>query len=80
MRKIDIDDAKARFAELIEAAAAGEEIVIVKAGEPVARLCPPGEKARPREPGCLKGKFRMSADFDAPLSDDLLDAFGGKGS
>ncbi len=80
MRKIDIEDAKTRIGELIEAAAAGEEFIIAKAGKPVARLCPSGEKARPRKPGCLKGKFRMSADFDAPLPDDLLDRFHSGGA
>jgi prevent-host-death family protein len=75
---VDLDEAKADLATLIERVRLGEEIVIVEAGEPVARLVP--EKARkPRQPGSAKGQFWMSDDFDAPLPDDLLDLFEGKG-
>lgn len=78
MRKVNIYEAKTHFSELVEAASAGEEIIIARAGKPMARLCALGEKARPRKAGCLKGKFSVSEDFDAPLPDDLLEAFGGK--
>ncbi len=61
----------------MELAAAGEEIVIAKAGKPVARLAPLRDRKGPRKPGILAGRFRVSDDFDAPLPDDLLDAFEG---
>jgi len=75
---INIHQAKTTFSKLIEAAMHGEEIIIAKAGKPVARLMPITEVKPKRKPGALKGKIKMSADFNAPLPDDLLDLFGGK--
>jgi prevent-host-death family protein len=77
-RTVNIYEAKTNFSRLVELAAAGEEIVIAKAGKPVARLSPLRDGKGPRKPGCLSGRFRVSEDFDAPLPDDLLDAFEGK--
>jgi len=74
-------DAKTHLSELVERAAAGEEIVIAKAGEPKARLMPlraPKKKKKRRELGFLRGKIWIADDFDAPLPDDLLDLFEGK--
>ncbi len=79
MRTVNIYEAKTHFSRLVELAAAGEEIVIAKAGKPVARLVPLRDGTGRREPGCLAGRFRVSDDFDAPLPEDLLDAFGVKG-
>jgi len=75
---INIAAAKARLPELVERAARGEEIVLARAGKPKARLVPlaDGRKAL-RVPGKGKGRLRMSRDFDAPLPDDVLDAFEG---
>ena len=56
----------------------GEEIVISKAGRPVARLVPVQASAAPRTPGLMKGRIRVGKDFDAPLPGALLDAFEGK--
>ncbi len=78
MRKVNIYEAKTRLSQLVEAAAAGEEIVIARAGKPVARLVALRESSEPRKPGCLAGRFHVSEDFDAPLPDDLQDAFEGK--
>jgi len=50
----------------------------LKGGKPVARLAPL-EQRRPRRPGLLKGKIWVAKDFNAPLPDDLLDLFEGKG-
>jgi antitoxin (DNA-binding transcriptional repressor) of toxin-antitoxin stability system len=55
---------------------AGEEIIIAKAGKPVARLMPLKDRKVQRQPGLMKGKIWMSDDFDAPLPPDLLKAFG----
>jgi antitoxin (DNA-binding transcriptional repressor) of toxin-antitoxin stability system len=59
----------------VERAAKGEEIVIARAGRPVARLVPLGGAARPRRPGLLKGRIRIRKDFDAPLPEDILRLF-----
>ncbi len=78
MRKVNIYEAKTHLSQLVEAAAAGEEIVIAKAGKPLARLVPLRDGKGPRKLGCLAGRFHVSDDFDAPLPDDIQDAFEGK--
>ena len=78
METINIHQAKTQLSRLIERVNAGEEIVIAKAGRPVARLVPAGAPAAPRTPGLMKGRIRVGKDFDAPLPGDLLDAFEGK--
>lgn len=59
---VNVGEAKAHLSELLDRAAAGEEIVIARAGMPLARLAPL-EKRAPRHPGAL-------ADWDIP--DDLF--------
>lgn len=79
METINIHDAKTQFSRLVDAAAAGEEIVIAKAGRPAARLVPLAPASPPaRRFGGLKGQFTVPDDFDAPLPDAVLDAFEGK--
>jgi antitoxin (DNA-binding transcriptional repressor) of toxin-antitoxin stability system len=66
-----------KLSELVDRAAAGEEIIIEKAGSPVARLVSLSEPPRaPRVLGVLKGKIRIADDFDAPLPDEILRDFG----
>ncbi len=77
-RIVNIYEAKTNFSRLVELAAAGEEIVIAKAGKPLARLVPLRDGKGPRKPGCLEGRIKIADDFDAPLPDDMLDAFEGK--
>lgn len=75
---VNIYEAKTSLSELVERAAAGEEIIIAKAGTPKARLVPL-ETARPhRVPGLGKGRWTVAADFDAPLPAAVLDRFEGK--
>lgn len=77
MQTVNIHEAKTQFSKLIEAVAQGEAVMIAKAGKPAAMLVPvPAQKAA-RKPGAMKGKIRLSADFDAPLPDDLQSAFKG---
>ncbi len=68
MPHVDVDQAKQRLEELIEQAARGEEVVITKTGQPVARLSAATAK-RQREFGSAGGEIWMSDDFDAPLDD-----------
>jgi prevent-host-death family protein len=75
MRKfINLYEAKTRLSELVDRAAAGDEIVIAKAGKPVARLVP--LQLPTRKPGRGRGKIRVAPDFDAPLPAALLREFG----
>jgi prevent-host-death family protein len=77
MEKVNIHDAKTRLSSLIERVEAGEEIVIARAGRPVARLAPLLPRRRRRKLGALDGRFRIPEDFNAPLPDDVLKAFSG---
>jgi prevent-host-death family protein len=75
MVEVNIHEAKTHLSRLLARVAAGEEVVISRAGTPIARLVPVA-KARPRRvPGRDKGKVWIAADFDAPLPKELLDLF-----
>ena len=50
----------------------GEEIIIAKAGKPIARLVPVVERPARRLPGSAKGKVTITPDFDAPLPEAIL--------
>ena len=76
MKKVNIHEAKTHLSRLVEDVAAGEEVIIAKAGKPVARLVPFEKPAQPRTPGALKGRIRIAEDFDAPLPHEIGDALG----
>jgi prevent-host-death family protein len=78
MNKVSIHEAKTKLSRLVDEVSGGAEIVITKAGKPVAKLVPIGRVGRLRKPGFLKGKIRIAADFDAPLPAESLDAFVGR--
>ena len=69
MRSVNLHEAKTHLSELVDEAAAGEEILIAKAGKPLARLMPL-KHPEPRRPGLAKG--RVTAAFFEPLPDDEL--------
>jgi prevent-host-death family protein len=71
---LNLYQAKTQLSKLVERAAAGEEIVIAKAGKPMARLVALESRGRPRNFGALKGQIWMADDFDE-LPKDILDAF-----
>ena len=76
--QVNLYEAKTHLSQLVERAAAGEEIIIAKSGQPKARLVPL-EKPRPlRTPGAWKGKIWVADDFDDPLPPELLRAFNGE--
>lgn len=77
---VNLYEAKTHLSSLVERAAEGEEIVISKAGRPLARLVPlkPKTARRRRRPGMWKGKVRISKDFDAPLPREILAGFMGE--
>jgi len=76
-KPINIHTAKTHFSRLVERAARGEEIVIARAGRPLARLVPLASPGRRRRLGLLKGKIRIAANFDAPLPAKVLREFHG---
>lgn len=69
-------EAKTNLSQLVDRAAAGEEIIIAKNGVPLARLVPLEVRAVPRAPGGWETGVMIADDFDAPLPADLLAAFG----
>jgi len=75
MKSVNIHDAKTHFSKLVDEAASGQEIVIAKAGKPQALLVPFNKKPVVRRKGLLKGKIKISSDFDKPLPDNLLEQF-----
>lgn len=77
MKMVNVHKAKTELSRLLEAVEAGEEVVIARAGVPVARLVP--VRADERAPGRLAGSLRMAEDFDAPLPPALADEFGAGG-
>lgn len=77
MTTVNIHDAKTQFSKLIARVQQGEEVVISKAGKPVARLVPAANVAQPRKPGSACGQLHVHDDFDALLPEELLAAFEG---
>ncbi len=77
MRTVNIHEAKTHLSRLVEDASEGEEIVIAKAGKPVARLVPVRPARKRRKLGWLRGKLEVPDDFDAPLPDQVLADFEG---
>ena len=77
MRTVNIHSAKTHFSRLIEEVVAGDEIVIAKAGKPVARLSPLATPTK-RRLGGLAGVAVVPSDFDAPLPEAVIDVFEGR--
>jgi antitoxin (DNA-binding transcriptional repressor) of toxin-antitoxin stability system len=71
----NISEAKAELSALIEAVQGGSDVIIAKAGKPVARLTAFRGPAQPRKPGSMAGEIQIAADFD-DLPDDMAEAFG----
>jgi prevent-host-death family protein len=78
MKAVNVHDAKTHFSKLLARVERGHEVLIARAGKPVARLVP--HRVVPDAPvfGGDRGKLVVPEDFDAPLPDDVLDAFEGR--
>lgn len=71
--QVNIYDAKTRLSRLVDRAEAGEEIIIVRGGRPAARLVAFRQASFERKPGRMRGRIRLSRDFDAPLPASRFD-------
>jgi len=71
-------EAKTSLSRLVDRAANGEEIILSKAGKPMAKLVPFKRASEPRQPGGWEGRMRISEDFDAPLPAEVQTAFEGQ--
>lgn len=79
MKQVNIHEAKTGLSKLVERAEAGEDVVIARAGRPVAKLVAFTKSRRSRRLGLLDGKFKIPDDFNTPLPASVLRAFeGGK--
>ncbi|HET9201470.1 MAG TPA: type II toxin-antitoxin system Phd/YefM family antitoxin [Dehalococcoidia bacterium] len=74
---VNIHDAKTHFSRLVERVSSGEEVVIGKAGKPVAKLVPYTTPTEKRVPGAWRGRVRIAADFD-DLPAEMAAAFRGE--
>ncbi|HRW09802.1 MAG TPA: type II toxin-antitoxin system Phd/YefM family antitoxin [Caldilineaceae bacterium] len=80
MIQMDIGEAATQLSQLLQQVMMGEEVIIAKAGEPIAKLVPFHEKPQKRIPGTAKGRLWIAPDFNTPLPPEILDAFEGKES
>jgi prevent-host-death family protein len=75
MQQINIHEAKTQLSKLIVAVEKGNEIIIARYGEPVAKLVPFKSSKTNRKPGSAKGKLNVPPDFFEPLPNDLIEGF-----
>ena len=75
MKQVNIHEAKTQFSRLIAAVEQGEEIVIARYGQPIARIVAIRPSVAPRKPGSAKGKFTVPPAFFEPLPNELLEGF-----
>jgi prevent-host-death family protein len=75
VKKVNIYEAKTRLSQLVKEAASGEDIIIARAGRPVARLTRLAKQTRKRPLGLLDGRFKIPDDFNRPLPEGVLRAF-----
>ncbi len=74
---VNVYEAKTHLSQLLDRVAAGEEIVIARAGRPIARLVALAESSARRVPGAWRGMVTVAADFDE-LPDEIDAAFRGE--
>ena len=78
MTTFNVHATRSQLSRLLDAAAAGEEVIIAKARKPIAKLVAIEQKKERRKLGTLAGRFRVPDDFDDPLPDEIVDAFEGR--
>ena len=73
---VNVHAAKTHLSRLLERVEEGEEVVIARAGRPIARLVPFRGRIGPRAPGLLRGKITLAPDWDSPkVNEDIADLF-----
>jgi prevent-host-death family protein len=78
MQTVNIYQAKTQLSKLVDLASSGTDVVIARAGKPVARLTSLKKEKRPIVFGLLEGEGWIAEDFDAPLPDEILAQFEGR--
>lgn len=72
---VNVHEAKTHLSRLLEDVASGAEVVIARAGKPVARLVPIPPRSKPKRLGLLEGRFDVPDDLNAPLPPDVQAGF-----
>lgn len=76
---INIHEAKTHLSRIVDEVAGGAEVIIAKAGKPMARLTPITPRVRKKTLGLLKGKVKVPDDFNTPVDDaELIAQFEGR--
>jgi len=75
---VNVHEAKTHLSRLLDEVGTGMEVIIAKAGKPVARLIPITVSVKQKRLGLLRGKIKIPGDFNAPLSDEVLATFEGR--
>jgi antitoxin (DNA-binding transcriptional repressor) of toxin-antitoxin stability system len=79
MTQVSIDDIQRDVSTYLQRVEAGETLVILRAGRPIAEVKPVVPRVETLRPfGLCAGEFTVPDDFDAPLPEDILNAFEGK--
>ncbi len=73
--QVNIHEAKTQFSRLVEQALSGEEIIIARSGKPLLKLVPLAAPPQARTPGLSRGKIWIAEDFDAPLTEAIMQEF-----
>ena len=77
METVNIYEAKTRLSQLVDKVVSGEDVVVSRNGKPLVRITRLESSKRPIRFGVLKGKVKLSRDFDAPLPSTVLAEFEG---
>ena len=75
MNKVNVHEAKTRLSELLKKVESGEEVVIARAGKPIARLVPASVGTVKRLLGSARGQMKVPDNFNDPLPENLLREF-----
>ena len=78
MESVNIYEAKTRLSQLVDKAAAGEDVIVSRNGKPLVRITALVPEKRQIKFGVLRGKVTIAPDFDAPLPSDVLAGFEGR--
>ena len=74
----NVSQAKAELSALLERVSKGEEVILAKAGKPIAKIVSYHGPCGPRQPGSMAGEIKIAPDFDS-LPEDIAEAFGMNG-
>ena len=73
--QVNVHEAKTQLSRLLQRVSCGEDVIIARAGKPIACLSRIRGKPKERQPGSARGQIQLAPDFVAPLPDDVLADF-----